>query len=83
MTGKNIFVYRLFLSLNIGFGFFYVKAATPFFPSNPSKNWDPVKPPVSFWKFGKRFNPAAERENAQYALLTQTAHKWVNIDWVC
>ena len=38
MTEKNIFDYKLFLSLNISDFIFYVKIATP--------SWDPVKLPL-------------------------------------
>ena len=66
MRDRNIFVYKLLLSLNISnFSlFFSVKTGTPLkkspcsFPATPTKNWDPAKP--SFWKFGRRFNPSAE-----------------------
>lgn len=30
----------------------------PFFPApTPPKNWDPVKPPIPFWKFGMSLSP--------------------------
>ena len=68
MTEKNIFAYKLFLSLNIShFNLFFIrhlqlplKKFTPFFPATPSKSWGSVEPPT-FWKFGWRFNPPAER----------------------
>ena len=35
----------------------------PLFPSNPPlKIEDLLSPPPSFWKFGRRFNPCAERK---------------------
>ena len=48
MTEKNIFAYKLFLSLNISdFNYFYVKIATPPLKKvTPSKSWGPVKPPL-------------------------------------
>ena len=54
MTKKIIFIYKLLLSLNVSdFSFFYVITATPpwkksppFSQQPPSKNWDPVKPPI-------------------------------------
>ena len=57
MTEKNIFTYKLFLSLNISdFNLFFVKIATPLekvtpsFPATPSKSWGPVKPPfLNIW----------------------------------
>ena len=65
MTEKNIFVYKLFLSLNISdFSYFYVKTATC--PSPPPKNHHPKQPPSKtwdhvssppFWKFCWRLNP--------------------------
>ena len=53
ITGKNIFVYKLFLSLNISdFSLFFckncnpLKKITPSFPATPpSQSWGPVKPP--------------------------------------
>ena len=54
MAEKNIFAYKLFLSLNISdFNLlFFLKIANcplkshpPSFPARPSKNWGPVKPP--------------------------------------
>ena len=52
MTEKNIFVYKLFLSLNISdFSFFYVKLQSPwknlpplFSQQLPSQSWGPAKP---------------------------------------
>ena len=51
MTQKNIFVYKLFLSLNFSnFTYFLYKNSNPWknlppsFPETPFKNWDPVKP---------------------------------------
>ena len=56
MTEKNIFAYKLFLSLNISdFNLFlcencnpfpWKKSPTPSFPATPSKSWGPVKPPL-------------------------------------
>ena len=50
MTGKNIFAYKLSLSLNISEFTFHVEIeTTPWkksplsFPATPSKSWDPVK----------------------------------------
>ena len=56
MTEKKIFVYKLFLSLNISdFSLFLGKncnppgkKVTPSFSATPSKNWDPVNPPPPF-----------------------------------
>ena len=57
MTEKNIFAYKLFLSLNISdFSlFFFVKITTcpwkklpPSFPATLSQSWDPVKHPLFF-----------------------------------
>ena len=53
MSEKNIFAYKLFLSLNISdFNLFLwenwnilLKKVTPSFPATPSKSWGPVKPP--------------------------------------
>ena len=54
MTEKNIFVYKLFLSFNISdFSLFFMsrlqsslkKVTVSHQP--PSKNWDPVKPPLT------------------------------------
>ena len=62
MTEKNIFVYKLFSSLNISdFNLFFMwkltpphlKKVTPSFPATPSES-----PP--FWKFDWRFNPPVE-----------------------
>ena len=58
MTEKNIFVYKLFLLLNISdFSFFFVKIATklwkklpPLFQQPPFQSWSPVKPPfLKIW----------------------------------
>ena len=54
MTKKSIFVYHLFLSLNIpDFSLFFykncnppLKKVTPSFPLPPSKNYSPVRPPL-------------------------------------
>ena len=63
MTEKNIFLYKLFLSLNIlDFSIFLRKIATApeksyslFFSKPPLKI--EVLPSLPFWKFGRRFNP--------------------------
>ena len=73
MKKKNIFVYQLFLSLNISdFSLlFYVKIAPPplqkghpLFPTNP-----PIKikvlPSPPFWKFGRRFNPPPQQKGGR------------------
>ena len=52
MTEKNIFAYKLFLSLIIwDFNLFFMwklqppwKRSPPSFPAIPSRSWDPVKP---------------------------------------
>ena len=68
MAEKNIFVYKLFLLLNIsdfGLFFFFCKNCNipeksyPFFSSNPSKLRSCPSPP--FWKFGRRFNPPSRK----------------------
>ena len=55
MTEKNIFVYKLFLSLNISdFSLFSfckncntpLRKVTSSFPANPSQSWGPAKPPL-------------------------------------
>ena len=71
MTEKNIFVYKLFLSLRISdFSLFFMqkqqppKKCKPLFPSNPPLKIEILSalPPL-FWKFGRRLNPhPAERE---------------------
>ena len=74
MTEKNIFVYNLFLSLNISdFSLFLYKNSNilckrpPSFPVSSSKNWVPVKPTWPFRKFGKRSTPQyKEGGNAHY-----------------
>ena len=53
MTEKNIFAYKLFLSLNIS-DFNPWKKSPPLSQELPSKSWGPVKPPPLFWKFGWR-----------------------------
>ena len=81
MTEKNIFTYKLFLSLNISdFNlFFYFKIAPSppppslkksllSFPATPSKSWGPISPPF-FWKFGWRFN-LPSREGGVYTMFT-------------
>ena len=56
MTEKNIFVYNILLPVNISDFIFYVKMLPPWkrpppsFPATPSKNWDPVKPPLPFFE---------------------------------
>ena len=62
LTEKNIFVYKLFLSLSISFRFqfiFYVKTALPLEKVSPSFPANPLKIEVqstpSFFKVGKRF----------------------------
>ena len=68
MTEKNIFAYRLFLSLNISdFNLFFCENCNP----SPEKKSPPLsqQPPLKvevlssppFWKYGWRFNPPAER----------------------
>ena len=68
MTEKNIFAYKLFLSLNISdFNLFLCEncnpcliKVTPSFPATPSKSWGPVKPP--FLKIWLKAQPSpAER----------------------
>ena len=45
MTDKNIFAYKLFLSLNVSdFNLFFMWQVTPSFPAPRSKGWGPVKP---------------------------------------
>ena len=63
MTEKNIFLYKLFVSLNISISdFFYAKTGAPMkkvslsFPLTLSKNGDPVK--SLFQKFGRQLNPS-------------------------
>ena len=59
MTEKNIFAYKLFLSLNISdFNLFLYEncnppwnKALPLFQQPPSKSWGSVKPPI-FENFG-------------------------------
>ena len=65
MTEKNVFAYKLFLSLNMSdFNLFFMWklqsplkkfTPTPYFQQPPSKSRRPVNPPF-FWKFGWRFN---------------------------
>ena len=65
MTEKNIFVYKLFLSLNIlHFSLiFFVKIATPSppkkvtspFPATPLSKLRSFQAPPPFWNFGRRF----------------------------
>ena len=67
MREKNLFVYKLFLSLHISnFSLFLCKGCKPlkkgqpplslFLSNPPPKNWAPVKSSPLFWKFGRRFN---------------------------
>ena len=71
MTKKNIFVYKLFLYLNISdFSLLFMwrmqtprGKKSPFVSQQrPSKKWDPVKP--HFWKFGRRLDPSQQRGGA-------------------
>ena len=67
MTEKNIFIYKLFLSLNISNlssflckNYNLPKKAHPLFPSNlPLKIQVMLSPP--FWKLSRRFNLPTER----------------------
>ena len=67
MTEKNIFVGKLFLSLNIS-DFSLCKNCTstekftPFFPRNPPLKIEMLSSPPPFWKFGRTLNPPAEKE---------------------
>ena len=47
MIEKNIFVYKLFLSLNISD--VLCKNCNPPWKGHPSKNWDPIKPIETLW----------------------------------
>ena len=71
MTEKNIFVSKLFLSLNFQIFIFYVKITTlprkdhPLFSTKPFLKIKVLSSPP-FWKFGWRFNPSpGEREGVQ------------------
>ena len=78
MTEKNIFAYKLFLSLNISdFNLFFMwklqppwKKSPPLSQQPPSKSWGPVKPPP-FRKFGWRLNPSPLQKGggAHYAVV--------------
>ena len=65
MTEKNIFAYKLYLSLNISdFNLFFMWKLEPPWKKSPplsqqpsSNSWGLVKPPPLFWKFGWRLNP--------------------------
>ena len=71
MAEKNIFVSKLFLSLNFQIFIFYVKITTlprkdhPLFSTKPFLKIKVLSSPP-FWKFGWRFNPSpGEREGVQ------------------
>ena len=73
MKKKNIFVYQLFLSLNISdfSSLFYVKLdhphfkkVTPLFPTNPPIKIKVLQSPP-FWKFGRRFNPPPQQKGGR------------------
>ena len=94
MTEKNIFAYKLFLSLNISdFNLFFVwklqlplKKGTSLFPSNP-----PLKVEIlsnfPFWKFGWRFNPPPppHRKWGRGQCTLCYSIKWLILDdcWLC
>ena len=73
ITEKNIFVYKLFLSLNISdFSSFFCKNYNPSPPLPPPLKKLPLlfqQPPLKvevqssppFWRFGRRFTPSGER----------------------
>ena len=76
MSEKNIFVYKLFLSLNSSdFSLFFMSKLQPRFkksppppvPSNPPKNWDPVKSPC-FGQFDGKFTTQQIGRGTHYAL---------------
>ena len=79
MTEKIIFVYKLFLSLNISAFFFFLlffcKIATPWkmlppfslFSATPLSKLRSCQAPP-FWKFD-RFNPPAERKGTNYDIM--------------
>ena len=81
MTEKNIFVYKLFLTLNISdFILFFCRIATlpgkcysPFFQQSPSQSWSPLKPPP-FWKFRGRFKPPSRRSGCAHFGCTLWSH---------
>ena len=67
MTEKNIFAYKLFLSLDISdFNLFFMwkldpsEKSHPLFPSNPLLRVEFLLSPP-FWKFGWRFNPPQQK----------------------
>ena len=70
MTEKNIFVYKLFLSVNISDFTFFVKIETPLkkvtpsFLATPSQSWGPFKPPPPIFEnlVQGLTSPPAERE---------------------
>ena len=86
---KNIFVYKLLLSLNISdFKFFYVKTAAPWKKYIALSQQPPLKIEIlsnpHFWKFRRRLNPPAEMgdgENAHYDLSKQcfTRKIWLHM----
>ena len=74
MTEKYVFVYKLFLSLNISdFSlFFYVKTATslkkihPLFPSNPPPKIGILTCHPPFLKIWMEAQPPSRKEGAHY-----------------
>ena len=91
MTERNIFVYKLFLLLNISdflFTFFCKiapppppsKKVTSLFSSNPLLKVEVLSSPPPFWKFGRRFNLPQQKggRGAHYVMWThiwQKSHK--------
>ena len=84
MTVKNIFVYKLFLSLNVSnFSLFLCKNCNSPDKGHSLLSQEPplkmeilstLRPPLFFLKFGRRFNspPAAERGGgAHYAVISE------------
>ena len=60
MIEKNIFVYKLFLSLSISdFSLFSMLKLQPY-PARPLKKVTPSKNPP-FWEIGRRFNPSTRK----------------------
>ena len=86
MTEKNIFAYKLFLSLNISdFNFLCEncnsswKKSPPLFPSYPPLKVEVLSSPPSFWKFGWRFNSPSRiwtRSRTLYGLWLYEAITW-------
>ena len=94
MADKNIFAYKLFLSLNISdFNFFYVKVAThpekshPLFPGNPPLKIEVLSsPPPPFSKIWLEAQPPSPAERggcAHYGYVYQQVCEVVQILIYC